>query len=743
MSDVDPRLIAAIEPLTRRVRTDVTAKKDANGVMSWTREPLTEKLLAKHMNGGPARGTCPIKAGESVTMVGLLDFDSHKGESTWAEMVAAAQMVAAELESRFMSGIAFRSSGGKGIHLYVIWDGPQDAYSVRMELVEAIAACGFTNGTAGVNRKQIEVFPKQNSVPESGYGNQFILPLAGLSEPLEQITLKPAGKEAAIGMDWPVSVPVPVRVAPTRSVAVPAQMRTEDLGLLERALFAIPNTDDSGDRDWWFPVMCAFKEGGGDIETARSWTMQHGSYADEKFDGPWDSITVGKEGGTPVEYLYRLAEKHGFREHIVDEFPDYTEQDAAARLAAHVAPPLPAWPRDRLGRIESSITNVTQAIRHAYAVGFQVAYDTFRDELIVSPPGTTGQWRAMVDADQVQMRLAMEDVGFKSPSKEIVRDACTKIGSENTVDTAQMWLLALKWDGKRRIGEFLRMFMGCDNTPYAVAVSHYIWSALAGRILEPGVKADMVPIFEGAQGIRKSSAIEAMAPAPEFFVEIDMGEKEEDTVRKLRGALVGEVAELSGLRNRDLEAIKKFVVRRVEKWIPKYKEFTNTFARRLLFIGTTNKTDVLADETGNRRWLPINCTKADVEGIIANRDQLWAEGATMFQEHGVMWAEAEALGVHEHAAYTIEDSWDSSVLAWLNATDDFDEGGVKNGSTHFTTSRVLSGALQIAAKDQDRLASNRVGAILRGLGYEHSTKRANGSVGRTWRKKECNTCNTL
>ena len=72
-------LAAALLPLVRRVRTDITAVKKSDG-SRWTREPLTKDRLLAHCNGGPPRGVCPIKAGESVTLVALLDFDSHKGE---------------------------------------------------------------------------------------------------------------------------------------------------------------------------------------------------------------------------------------------------------------------------------------------------------------------------------------------------------------------------------------------------------------------------------------------------------------------------------------------------------------------------------------------------------------------------------------------------------------------------------------------------------------------------------------
>ena len=43
---------------------------------------------------------------------------------------------------------------------------------------------GFTIGTKGVADGQVEVFPKQNEIAAGGFGNQFILPLAGKSVPL-------------------------------------------------------------------------------------------------------------------------------------------------------------------------------------------------------------------------------------------------------------------------------------------------------------------------------------------------------------------------------------------------------------------------------------------------------------------------------------------------------------------------------------------------------------------------------
>ncbi len=177
-------LADSLGPLIARVRTDVTAVK-GNGAQAWTREPLTPERIARHLNGGPARGVSQIPAGGSTTRVAVLDFDSHGGEASWQQMSDAVIRVADVLEmAHGLRPILWRSSGGRGVHLYLLWDEPQDAYSVRELLRGVLVSCGLRNGTRGVSASEVEIFPKQNEVPSDGYGNQVILPLSGASVPL-------------------------------------------------------------------------------------------------------------------------------------------------------------------------------------------------------------------------------------------------------------------------------------------------------------------------------------------------------------------------------------------------------------------------------------------------------------------------------------------------------------------------------------------------------------------------------
>lgn len=147
-------------------------------------KPFGAREVNEHLAGAHKYGLCPIAPGESTCRVALLDMDSHKGEVGWEEMVAMAGELALALRHAGHAPHLWRSSGGQGIHLILTWEAPQDAYTVREMLREVLEANTFRAGTGGVVKGEIEIFPKQDEVPADGFGNMFVLPWAGKSEPL-------------------------------------------------------------------------------------------------------------------------------------------------------------------------------------------------------------------------------------------------------------------------------------------------------------------------------------------------------------------------------------------------------------------------------------------------------------------------------------------------------------------------------------------------------------------------------
>lgn len=288
MTDPSTRgLLRALQPILSRVRTDVSAIKLSDG-SRWTTEPLTEAAMERHLGPGPARGACPIKAGESTTRLAVFDLDSHGGQTDWPGMCEAALTLMSSLEEGGYQPVPWRSSGGRGIHIFVLWDEPQDAYSVRCAMIEALGRAGMKPGAKGVHAGQVEVFPKQDEVAPGEFGNQFILPLAGRSVPLDPLFgLEPMSREAVLGLDWPVSSPVPRRERPKRDDSE-SYAAADPIEKVRAALFAIKNDGSPGspDYDEWFKLCCAVHEATGGSPSGRevfaAWSRQNPIF-DEKF----------------------------------------------------------------------------------------------------------------------------------------------------------------------------------------------------------------------------------------------------------------------------------------------------------------------------------------------------------------------------------------------------------------------------------------------------------------------------
>jgi predicted P-loop ATPase len=732
---INPKLIEALAPIIERANPSTHWLRRPGDLPVNTRKPLAKANLKHHLNGGPYVGVGLIRPGESVTMMAVLDLDSHKGETPWPEMLDVAARVMAALDARGLAPIAFRSSGGHGLHLYLLWEQPQDAYSVRTLLREALAECGFKDGTAGVSRGQIEVYPRQNSVAEGKFGNMVVAPLAGASVPLCPLTLNDLPKDAAIGMDWPLSAAVPVLERPV--VERPTtDMVSADLAVLRSALAAIPNEGAAAlDYDTWRNVVFAIHHatGGSDegLTLAHEFSARSEKYGPDFLDERvWPYIETdhdSEHGAITAGTIFKLAREAGWREPVEHEFEALP---VVADGGGH-APELPRFERNKAGEILATISNIQAALERADLCGGLIRFDTFRDEIMLSEDGGEN-WRPYEDADYVRMRRALELGGFKPIGKELMRDVVLLVASENKFDTAQLWLSRLEWDGVPRVERFLSTYFGAEDDEYTRGVSRYIWTALAGRVVNPGCKADMVPILVGAQGIRKSSSVAAMVPSPDFFAEIDFAEKDADLSRKMRGCLVGEIGELRGLNSKDLESIKAFITRTHEKWVPKFREFTTTFPRRLLFIGTTNQEQFLADETGNRRWLPVRVVRADRDGVARDAAQLWAEGAVLHARHGVQW-HVEALADDAHTDHTIRDPWEDLVADWLAEPDLGDEQMTDmSGRRAVRVVDALRRAVGMDARQITKREEMRMARVLTALGWTRTTLRVGGRPSKVW-----------
>lgn len=282
------------------------------------------------------------------------------------------------------------------------------------------------------------------------------------------------------------------------------------------------------------------------------------------------------------------------------------------------------------------------------------------------------------------------------------------------------YLKALEWDGVHRLDSWLTDYAGVVSNEYTSAVGRMWLIGAVARTMKPGSICKTMPILEGAQDSGKSTLLRNICPKPEWFSDtpIDIGKQGADKYQVLRGKLIVEIPELDGFRGKDARSMKAFISSPVDNFRASFGKRNQDVPRQCVFAGTTNEERYFHDMTGNVRFWPVRVGAINVEGLLAVRDQLWAEALDYYM-HGAPWHIIDestiAIARSEQEAREEEDPWLGPVSEWLR--NPLNAHIVSNG---FTSHQVLSGALDMHKDKQDRSAETRIGSVLKKFKYSNA-----------------------
>jgi len=367
--------------------------------------------------------------------------------------------------------------------------------------------------------------------------------------------------------------------------------------------------------------------------------------------------------------------------------------------------------------------NVMHILRHHPKWQGRFAFDEFRQvKMILKPiPGTKASERRFKprdfrDADAVNAVTWFNRAGFATASKNIIYDAIDAVMEDNTSHPVREWLESLPApDSRKLLDTWLFDFCGVVPTSdkhraYVREVGRKWLISAVARIMKPGCKADYALILEGGQGAGKSTTLRILC-GDEWFGDALPNMASKDASDYLRGKWVIEMAELSNINKSEVEVVKAFISRTEERFRPAYARAEITYPRQCVFAGSTNKTDYLRDETGNRRFWPVRVSdKCDLKGIRAARAQLWAEALAAFRDGEEWWLSEGVIETakDEQEMRVAQDAWSTTIM-------DFCLGKEKVSPT-----QIAREALQLEITKIDRMVTNRITAVLAGAGWGRS-----------------------
>lgn len=373
------------------------------------------------------------------------------------------------------------------------------------------------------------------------------------------------------------------------------------------------------------------------------------------------------------------------------------------------------------------IANVMIALRDCPEWDGVLGFDDFtrRTVALRPPPWAAGDnaWviRPWTDRDDI---LATEWLQHNEimVGVEATQRGVEAISAASSFHPVIDYLDGLIWDGRSRLDGWLSHYLGAETSPYLRSVGRCTMISAIARIKQPGCKVDTVPIIEGPQGIRKSTAIRTLG-GPWFTDEIsDFGSK--DAAMQADGAWFIEIAELDAMSKGETSKVKAFISRTTDRYRPPFGRRVIESKRPSVFWGTTNSDTYLKDDTGARRFWPIKAGRIDIDGLARDRDQLFAEAVVLYDKGEPWWIKGTAIEqdarVEQKERY-VSDPWQEAITGYAERRGDV------------SLNEVLSEVFDLTVEDMNQHAQNRAAACLRQIDFERYRKRVPGRASPEWR----------
>ncbi|MDJ0674394.1 MAG: VapE family protein [Calothrix sp. MO_167.B42] len=252
-----------------------------------------------------------------------------------------------------------------------------------------------------------------------------------------------------------------------------------------------------------------------------------------------------------------------------------------------------------------------------------------------------------LDPETVDIKVAMElDVDM---TKDAALSSVRYIATQFTYHPIKQYLESLETEypdiDTSLIDNLSRDYFGYDSEICNIYMKRFLIGAV-GRAMEPGYKFDNAILLYGPEGGKKSTFWKSLFGADWFSRSMDSSNQNKDEKMLIHRYWGLEWSEFATVyKRKDIEQLKAFLAEETDSIRLPYERKIKPCHRRCVFVGTTNRPDVLQDVRGrNRRFwiIKVLAKEIDVEKVEAQRDRLWAAAYKA-------WKNGELSYIPEHS----------------------------------------------------------------------------------------------
>ncbi|MDE5765316.1 MAG: toprim domain-containing protein [Ruminococcus sp.] len=331
-------------------------------------------------------------------------------------------------------------------------------------------------------------------------------------------------------------------------------------------------------------------------------------------------------------------------------------------------------------------------------------------------------WR---DVTENRIKLYLEKEYPLFTSIESIDQICSIIADDNSYHPIREYLNSVQWDGIPRLKSVFTDFLGAKDNIYTQSVAVVTFVGAVARVFEAGVKFDTCTVLVGKQGTGKSKFISKIAVKSEWFTDGVTTFDGKDFYESIQGKWIIELGEGTAFQKSIKERSKQAIASQQDFYRRPYGRNPEQRPRQCVFLGTTNNYDFLKDETGDRRYYPID---VNISQAIKNIDKdftpeyisrLWAEAVHLYMNGQCIYiqdSQVLALAEQEQRKHFDESPLQSDIFNFLEIpiTKDWYNKNLESRRKYIIN--YQNGNVSAGAYKRDRISVKEI--VCEWFGYE-------------------------
>ncbi len=419
-------------------------------------------------------------------------------------------------------------------------------------------------------------------------------------------------------------------------VREPQRHQADDVPADEKIEFALQaiSTSTWDNRDAWLQIGMALQAH--DANLCHLWdrySQKSAKYHQGECERLWQGFSTG--GGIEIATLFHYADQ---------DTPSWRESLRPAPRVKAPQKPVVSHAETARGDAEETDRETDEGDIPIFGVVMSVLKKEGIETISLNELTQTtevrfvdGRWEHMTDGLASLLRSRAREIGYgttKTMPIGAFDDGLAALPYRNKHNAIEEFFNTLPaWDGKDRIADLWSMLSVVNDVnvsypdgtkrPLSLAYLRRWLISVPAKALH-GKQSAML-VLSAPQGTGKTSLFEWLAPSQELFRDTKLDLSSKDANIALASHLVWEIGELNGWRGASQEALKAFISRvSVSERLP-YAKHAVVLPARCALCGSTNETNFLTDDTGNRRYMIVELSAIDWSYQEIDKEQLWAQ----------------------------------------------------------------------------------------------------------------------